>query len=438
MTIEFATSIVIGAFTLYLIWNLVKNPNTFYLFLILTSICFTPIIVGGNYPIADEIIFTIAGLVGTVIILWRSKKLKLRSLESENYLKLFALSYFLINTTISLIDEFSFSKIRFLNLFISSLLILFVLQSQNGKNPNSLKVAKIAFHINLYLWLIYYIAHRLLGIDWNNQQAVTYVGSSYAALIPAAGLIILLIAEAHEKSKKLSVSFYIYFAGSVIASQIYYSRILELCVIILIALVIAIKRSPQAALGILLAFSAAFILSGKIVDANYGHVSTLKVTNPTILDLGEEITTSIKFVSNPRPGDADRGQQIRCSTRLVAKNKDLKIVLFGFGQNNHKVALRSCTEELVGPIPADKLIRPVGYAALVTDFGIVGIVLILSLIFQVAVKMRREKYFLLYLILIAEISMFSFITNNLDHEFLYMILFFNFLSSISFNLKNRE
>jgi hypothetical protein len=295
-----------------------------------------------------------------------------------------------------------------------------------------------AIHANLYIWVIYYVFLRILGLDWNYQQAVTYVGSSYAALIPAIGLILLLLIEVSKPQKNFGKPYLLYYGTAVIASQIYYSRMLEFSILATTLLAWAFKRTFVSFITVIIVFFCAFTISGPIIEANYGHVSALKVNNPSVIDISKETASSANFIVNPRVSDSDRSQQIRCSTRLIFSNKNLSTKLFGYGQNNHKKALRACIEEKFGPVSEDKPIRPVGYAALVTDFGSIGLILVISLFLLVALGLRNQKSFLLYLVMLFQIAGWSLITNDLDHEFIYVVIFLNLLKYISQNLREQS
>jgi hypothetical protein len=200
-------------------------------------------------------------------------------------------------------------------------------------------------------------------------------------------------------------------------------------------LAILVKKNFVSSLVLITVFLGSFLISGPVIKANYGHVSTLQINNPSVLDISKETVSSVNFIIKPRTSDLDRSQQIRCSTSLILFNDNLIIKLFGYGQNNHKSALRACTEEEFGPVADDKPIRPVGYAAMITDFGIVGLFLAIAVFLLVAMKLKREKGFLLYLILLFQIAGWSLVTNNLDHEFIYLVIFLNLFQHFSSNLK---
>lgn len=438
MWFEAISLIGITLFILFMIWNLRNNPHNYYKFLLFSSVCLSPIILFGNYPVADELVFSSVAGVTLISILKKRKTISPKGLDREIFLKLLASFYFLSNSLLSILHEYNPSKLRFINIFLTILILQFEMIFDNTKSHKIGNLTRIFLHANLYIWIAYYLILRLVGIDWNYQQAITYVGSTYAAFIPAAGLILLLVAENSAYDKKLSRSYLMFYGSSVLASQIYYSRMLEFSVIVATLLALLIKRNVVSSLVLISVFFGAFLISGPIIKANYGHVSTLQVNNPSVLDVSRETLSSANFIIKPRSTDLDRSQQIRCSTRLIFTNDDWIVKLFGYGQNNHKTALRECTEEKFGPVPDGKIIRPVGYAALVTDFGIVGLLISIVLFSLVAIKLKREKGFILYIILLIQIAGWSLITNNLDHEFVYMVIFFNLLVHFSSYLKKES
>jgi hypothetical protein len=406
-----------------------KQPTKYYSFMIIGAVCLSPIILFGSYPVGDEIVFSVLGCVNLVSVMKYFKSKNFGELNRFTRIKIYILSYFLVNILISLFLDFNFSKIRFLNISLALLLILLSLSIENMPVVIKPRIVQIAFQINLLIWLSYYLFYRFSGVNWNDQQAITYVGSAYAALVPAVGLILLLIIESKSIKKRLSFRYLAYFAGCTLASQIYYSRVLQFCCLVSGVLAILTKRNWRSVLGILVAFFLGFILSFPIAGTNI---------NRTVLDIFKETSSSANFVVEPRSSDADRSHQIKCATALILQNDDISRKLFGFGQNNHKFELRPCIEDEFGPVPENKLIRPVGYVALIIDFGLTGLVLVSILFYLAGFRVRHERELLLYVVLLFQIALWTLVTNNLDHQIIYLILILDLLFYFSQGLSKQS
>lgn len=412
-----------------LVFSLRKRPKEFYSFLIFGAVCLSPIILFGNYPVADEIVFSVVGVAVLFSMAKNFRSYQNSEIKNPTKIKILILLYFLCNILTSLFLDFSLSKIRFLNISLSLLLILIFLTM--GDKPVTFKpnLIQITFQINLWIWILFYLLYRFLGIDWNSQQAITYVGSAYAAFVPAVGLILLLVFESKSREKYLSNKYLAYFAGSVLASQIYYSRVLQFCCIVSGVLAIVIKSNWRTVLGILLSSVIGFMLSFPITGTNF---------NRTPFDVLRETSSSANFVIDPRSSDVDRSHQIMCSTRLIFQNEEILTKLFGYGQDNHKFKLRPCIEEKFGPVPENKPIRPVGYVALITDFGLLGLFSVFILFCLAVYRLRKERELLLYVVLLLEVVSWSLITNDLEHQLIYLILVLDLLFYFSQGLHKQE
>lgn len=423
MWLNLASIIFVVFLVSYLLWSLANKPYDAYKLIIVSSLCFSPLILFGNYPIADEIAFTvIAGFLFFKFIRKRQEIFFTRN-DYQISIRIIVISYFILNTLLSILFEFDVSKLRFLNIFVSLFILTAALEIWKTKSIRINSVVRKALYVNLFIWISYYVILRVFGIDWNYQQAVTYVGSTYAAFVPAIGLVMLLLFEQNTKVRNLSFGYLTYYAGSVVASQIYYSRVLEFAVVVTTLLAIIIKRNIIATVTVILVFMGSFSISGPAI--------TLQDSNPSVVDMAKRTKSSINFIAKPRASDFDRSQQIRCSTKLIVFNEKFLVMLFGYGQNNHKTALKACTEAKSGPVETGQIVRPVGYAAIITDFGLVGLGLLLVLFALTFIRIRHEKGSLLYSVMLLQIASWSLVTNFLDHEAIFLILLMNLFGAMA-------
>ena len=415
----------------YLIWNLTQKSQDYYKLIVISSLSLSSLVLFGKYPIADEVALTVIAGYLLLHFIKNRKELNFRRFSRETLFKFIIIGYFTFNTLISIFTEYSHSKLRFLNIFLSMFVFVAAMKIIHSDNLKIRNIVKKALHVNLYIWITYYLILRFLGIDWNSQQSVTYVGSTYAAFVPALGLVILLLFEKNTTKKNFQREYLFFYGGSVLAWQFYYSRVLGFSLLLTTVIAISIKKNFMSVITLILVFLSAHFISGAIITANYGNEVALQVNNPNVVDIVKETKSSANFIVQPRSSDADRSHQIRCSTKLITSNDKFLIKLFGYGQNNHKKALQACMEEKFGPISPDKVIRPVGYAALITDFGLVGLILVTALFIMTLVKFKSEKGFLLYAVMIFQLAGWSLVTNHLDHSAIYLILFLNLFGQMT-------
>jgi hypothetical protein len=138
-----------------------------------------------------------------------------------------------------------------------------------------------------------------------------------------------------------------------------------------------------------------------------------------------QLKTSINFIINPRLSDNDRSLQIKCSVRLITHSSSLKEKVFGFGQSLHKSMMYKCSN--LDPSTPGAPARPVGFAAFVVDYGLLGIILALALFFKLMFISIRNRNSLINLIVLFLIPGWLFIANILDHSFIYVVIFLNYI-----------
>jgi hypothetical protein len=75
-------------------------------------------------------------------------------------------------------------------------------------------------------------------------------------------------------------------------------------------------------------------------------------------------------------------------------------------------------------------VRPVGFAAYIIDFGMVGLIGLLFLLILIAKDLIKSKSGKYYIIVLFWAMSFSLVTNNLEHALIYQILVFDLLQNL--------
>jgi len=404
-----------------------KKPNYIFSVLVGISCLTTSLIVGGSYPAFDEIL--LFGLTCSLIInLLRSKRPEEDNLKRQlnNRTGVLFIVYLILNTFISLFLDFQISNLRFILLYGCLFLIVLYIGKVPQDKSNIIPITVFCISANLYAWVFYWIFLYLMNVDWATQQAKTWSGTTYAALVPSVGLLLLLLIENESNRKIPSLKYQVYFFTSVLASILYDSRVLSSATLLAFIYLALRKRSIKGSFVLLILLLMGQFAGSLMVASNLSvNVSKIGgITNP--VDQLVTLTDSIQFVYAPRTSDLDRSQQINCSTKLIFLDSGLQNKVFGYGQNAHKDVMRRCLPAENQALDSQKLVRPVGYAAFIVDFGLFGVLLLMVLVFksmQSAYKTRfgAEKAFLILWIL-----SWSLVTNDLDHLFIYLVLLLNF------------
>jgi hypothetical protein len=107
--------------------------------------------------------------------------------------------------------------------------------------------------------------------------------------------------------------------------------------------------------------------------------------------------------------------------------------VFGYGQNAHKDVMRRCLSAENLTLDSKKLVRPVGYAAYIVDYGLLGVVLLMVIVFKSTLKAYKTKFGAEKVFLILWILSWSLVTNDLDHLFVYIVLLLNYFGEFKTN-----
>jgi hypothetical protein len=140
-------------------------------------------------------------------------------------------------------------------------------------------------------------------------------------------------------------------------------------------------------------------------------------------------------IIQPGSGDEDRRSQLLCIRSMVLNNSSSETLLWGYGQNEHKIALLDCPEISERLSPTIKLVRPVGLTAFGVDFGLTGLLLLFFIYFRKLYQFSIQTFNVNALIILFISFGFLVISNSLDIMFLNIILFTSYLGSL-FDEKN--
>lgn len=444
LELERIKQMIMTAFNLFSVIALVivfiytlRNPSFTFTLLVGISLLTTSLIVGGSYPAFDEILL-MGVTLATLINALKTRNIKeFKNLrQSNNRTQIIFILYLLVNTLTSFLDNLLTSNLRFISLYGSLLIVLLFLQRTPQDKSRIENVTIFCIRANLFTWVLYWIFLKMINVDWATQQAKTWAGTSYAALVPSVGLMLLLLIGDESLRKIPSRKYHAYFFVSVIASVIYDSRVFSAAIfVVLIYLMFRVRSVRQIALLLVLLIGGQ--ITGNVMVASnvslnkfsIGQDKTLSELTKTINPIGQvkTLSESAQFINNPRSSDLDRSQQINCATRLIILESKWKNMLFGYGQSTHKQVMWKCHHVESQTSDTNKLIRPVGYAAYLIDFGVLGILLLLILVFKITLQALKTEFGRQKAFVILWILSWSFVTNDLDHLFVYIILLFNFL-----------
>jgi hypothetical protein len=284
------------------------------------------------------------------------------------------------------------------------------------------------FSAYLGLWLIYYTVCQFLRVDWQYQQSVTWAGSSYAAYTVAiGGFLHLWNASSFKVNSPYLISLG-YFAGMLLASQIYLSRVLFFCALVFILVFLILNTTQKnliqlsrRTLAISLVFFSVMSLS------NWIPSQSTKLNDNVVAHTSVQIDAlveSVQFVHKPRESDRDRFLQLKCAYKLTIGSGSVQHILFGYGQDMHKTTLVSCRD--IKPLlrPGQEILRPVGGASFLLDFGIIGVILLISALYPSTMRMIRKigNNWVGILLILMSIS-WSLISNVNDNILVYFVLF---------------
>lgn len=423
-------TIFVGLFSIVALYSAFKNPNNIYLWLTGISILTSSLIFDQKAPVVDEIFFLVLAIFCAVMLVLKPK-FNFRSLGKTSKIEITVMVYLISNCVLSFYYLQANSSLRFAVLFSTFLIFLIYIKSTQ-QNLESLSRNSIRFFsVYLYGWVAYWIILAILGIDWGSQQSKSLAGSSYAAIVAFIGLNLIGYSYSNSNTRLISRLFWINFVTTIVASQLFDSRALYLSIFILGGYLLTSKFSIKMATKLILSFVMALIISNLLGTLAPSQSSNTYKSSSVQL---ENLKDSINFIDKPRVSDEDRSHQIRCATSLIMRESPLANQLFGYGQNNHKTELLRCYG--LDPSTPGSGVRPVGYAAFVVDFGIVGILGIFFLFLKRMKQLIFEQRSVLLSVTLTLLIFWSLITNYLDHSLLLLVLFLDYFSLFSRSLKH--
>ena len=411
--------------------SLSKTKHQLYLAVLCISIITSAFVFKGA-TIVDEFFNLFLAMVCLVILL--TNKQKNTSTFKNIKMEIFFLMYLLVNSIISLFLNSDNSKLRnynestsrFIVVYVAMIIFVITFNAIPQDFSNLIKVSMILFSLNLYIWVMYWLILKFYGVSWELEQAKSYSGSTYAALLPAFGLLLYLVKFKNSSNKYLRTSFIVNYLITLLASYMYSSRVLF--GVLLIVSIILISNMKKVIPVILFGISIIFVVFTQTIftDGITNNVKTITNDKVSFISIQKfnDVKSSINFIFNPRLTDNDRSSQIKCSINLITGSASFKEEVFGYGQSVHKSMMYRCAG--LDPSTPGAPARPVGIAAFILDYGLVGAGLGLALFLKLLFLTFRYKNTLINLVILFLIPGWLFVANVLDHSFIYIVLFLNY------------
>jgi len=409
-----------------------RSKHQMYLVALCISIITSAFVFKGA-TIIDELLNLFLAMLCILILLTNSQKYKVTIKNVK--IEILLLTYLLVNSIISLflnsdhskLRNYNESTLRFIAVYLAIMIFVVTFNTIPQDFFNVIKVSIILFSVNLYIWVTYWLILKIFGVNWELEQAKSYSGSTYAALLPAFGLLLHLVLFKNSSDKFLRSSFIVNFLITLLATYLYSSRVLfgVLLIVSIILIVNMRKFIPVILFGIsiiFVVFTQSIFTPG--VSSNYQTITNDK-TNFFSMEKFNELKSSINFVFSPRLTDGDRSSQIKCSINLITDSASLKEKVFGFGQSVHKSMMYRCAG--LDPSTPGAPARPVGIAAFILDYGLMGVGLALVLFLKLVFLSCRSKNTFTNLVILFLIPGWLFVANVLDHSFIYIVLFLNYI-----------
>lgn len=416
----------------FLIVALSRSKHQLYIAALSISIITSAFVFNGA-TIIDEVLNLFLAMLCVLILFTNTQKNKATFKNIK--IEIVMLMYLLLNSIISLylnsdnskLRNYNESTLRFIVVYVAMIIFVFTFNTIPQDFSNVIKVSIILFSVNLYIWIMYWLILKFHGVNWELEQAKSYSGSTYAALLPAFGLLLHLVIFKNSSNKFLRTSFVVNYLLTLLATYMYSSRVLfGVLLIVSIILIVNMRKVIPVILFVIsiifVVFTQSIFTAG--VSSNYQTVNKDKA-NFFSTEKFNEFKSSINFVFNPRLTDGDRSSQIKCSITLITDSASFKEEVFGFGQSVHKSMMYRCAG--LDPSTPGAPARPVGIAAFILDYGLVGVCLGLLLFFKLVFLAFRSKNTFTNLVILFLIPGWLFVANVLDHSFIYIILFLNFI-----------
>jgi hypothetical protein len=369
------------------------------------------------------------------------------SLEKTHGLVFFSMIlYLIIQSFRGMIVHHDLLVTRWILYYGMILLLFLFLRSNNLIKPSSeqaylLIATSAASYFAIYLIYGVY-CETVMGTSRYTFQGIDWSGSSYSVFpvflaIPAAFYLF------NNNKKALRFLGWLLIVLIVVTGFYYDSRVIFLSFLgfTLLASLIKLKKALMLILIYIIIFSALY----HVISFSDFLIKFKK----HILGVGSETITLVQT----RPSDLDRKSHLLAAIETVSfkpmekpgpgRNFQIKTLLFGYGINSHRWALRPYLQKrydvsmpgLQVPYP----VRSTGFSAILVDTGLTGLLLILANFIFCAIyvwkktvkKLLVYRYVFLFSLLVA--FLWLFISNIIDYSLFFIIIMPYSLLSILLN-----
>lgn len=371
----------------------------------------------------------------------------LYTVQKTHVILWFALAIYLIVETIRtwyLALDYPMQMMRWMLLFSLLIPLYFVLKSDSQKRYEHLLLFIVCCSI------VYAVAYLLQGLllELNHAsrfstQGTVVAGSSYAVLpflitMPA---VIKAISSPNTKIKALSISCVVL----MVAIAFYYdSRVLTLVLTyfgVLVWFVLSKKQALYFDLAIILTWFilACYVSVLRSVDGTVlsSAVPTISIDNIPFIphdkidvsvfaNYGDMFADSAQIITNTRVTDGDRIVHIIAPVNAIIVNP--LTFLFGYGTYEHHSVLQPFMQSVVNERGIDAVIptftRTTGFGAFITDYGIIGSILLISNAFcgGLTILLQKTRFSLVLASVLGITIVWLLISNILDNVLLWLIL----------------
>ncbi len=275
------------------------------------------------------------------------------------------------------------------------------------------------------VYLSLYVGHGIFseyvrGISRWDVQGVEWAGSAYAVFPLVVGMPAALLC-ANDRARVWKCAGYGLFGIMMVSAFYYLSRISWLAILAFFIISPTVLRLKKVILFIFLAF-----LTGMLISFSTGE-DILK----DIAKYGNMVVESARALYVPRSTDIDRQLHLRSS--FLTASKDWTTLMFGYGTSSHHHVMRPDLQELYNEylpgVEVKDFVRTTGFAALVVDTGLLGLLLLLgnfllsarAVVRRIGPRLRGRRVVLL--LGIALTFLWILVTNVQDMVLFYLLVF---------------
>jgi hypothetical protein len=428
-----------------------REIQNYYKILLVIAIVPSSVIVNKAYAGVDEILLLIIVFSLLIHLLFKRTISSLFNNKSLHAPENILLLYLFLNSVISIFSNNGTSSLRFILLFLNLLVLNMARDSVKSNSDGIGKIVSISFFVYLSGWLLHFYLLKFLKIDWISNQSITWSGTSFAAFPVALGLLFLLIKFSEDQLGSSRNLFFAYFTLTLLASQLYYSRVLfiitGLAILLFFLKSLVLDKLPRILLNFavvgILSFIVLFVgnvsvpgsaLGSSKIESSDGINAVVTKTTDLVLAQAISAKASANFIVDPKTRDIDRQMQLFCAFSVVSNADHVINRIFGFGQNRHKTELLSCPEIQQFLREGQNEFRPVGYSAYLVDYGFFGaailfLIFILNLV-RITRSVSKNKLWLVFYFVAA---CWPLLSNINDEVILYLVLFMRFDQSFTSN-----